>query len=81
MHATDFFYVSGVISSAVTRAILLQAHTHTHLIMQCVHLFWFTISIQRKGSRCDCQQGHESNLKTIPGHGVNLQLWLSKEAG
>lgn len=66
--------------SAVTRAPAASTHTWIRSV-SLVRLLWFIIYIQRKGWRCDCQQGHESNLKTIPGHGVNLKPWLNEEAG
>lgn len=75
-----FFNVRGVISSksAMTRATAASTHTWFRS-MSLVRLLWFVIYIHCKGWRCDCQQGHDSNLKTIPGHGVNLKPWLNEE--
>lgn len=33
-----------------------------------------------EGWRCDCRQGHESHLQTIPEHGLNLQPSLNKDS-
>lgn len=70
------FNVRGLIS-AVTR--ITAANTHTWICsVSLVRLLWFVIYMQCK--RCDCQHGHESNLKTIPGHWVILKLWLYEVA-